>query len=241
MTSKLTLNKYLSQAGFCSRRKATELIKDNKVTLNGKIENLPYTVVNPKDLVMVEGKAVKLENKIYILLNKPKGVVCTLTDSKDRKTVADIFKNEIKERLYPIGRLDRNTTGLIIMTNDGELTQRLSHPKYEVTKVYTIKSKNLISKKEIETLMNGVDLEDGFMKIDEFYYPEESKKTVCIAIHSGKKHIVRRMLQYVGHPDIILDRSNYAGLTKKGLRPGFWRYITKHEIAQLSKNGSVNS
>ncbi len=230
------LSKYIAQAGYCSRRQATELIKTGKVTINGIKITTPFTPVQPKDVVIVDKNQISVAQKIYILLNKPKNLVFTVSDEKNRKTVSDVFTPYFAERLYPIGRLDRSTTGLLIMTNDGELTQRLCHPKYEVSKTYQVSSENSITKSTLETLLNGVPLEDGFMKVDEAYYPTPSKKVVTVVIHSGKNHIVRRLFEELGHPDIKLDRSAYAGLTKKGLRTGEWRHLTQEEVDASYQN-----
>lgn len=231
--SSITLNKFIAHAGYCSRRAATELIKQGKVHINGVVVVTPFTVVQKNDVVTVDNKPIIAEKKVYILLNKPKNVICTVDDEKNRRTVTDLFLGLFKERLYPIGRLDRSTTGLIIMTNDGDLTQRLSHPKYEVSKTYQVSSENPISKSTLDTLLAGVPLEDGFMKVDEAFYPTESKRIVNVSIHSGKNHIVRRLFEELGHPDIKLDRFSYAGLTKNKLRSGEWRHLTSQEIETL--------
>ncbi|MBV8661406.1 MAG: rRNA pseudouridine synthase [Candidatus Dependentiae bacterium] len=227
------LSKYIAQAGYCSRRQATELIKTGKVTINGIKVTAPFTPVQPQDVVFVEKTQIAQTKKIYILFNKPKNLICTVSDEKNRKTVSDVFVPFFQERLYPIGRLDRSTTGLLIMTNDGELTQRLSHPKYEVSKTYQVTSKLAIAKNTLETLLAGVPLEDGFMKVDEAFYPTSSKKVATVVIHSGKNHIVRRLFETLSHPDIKLDRTIYAGLTKTGLKTGEWRLLSKEEIATL--------
>ncbi len=230
------LSKYIAQAGYCSRRQATELIKSGKVLINGVKVITPFTPVQAKDVVIVEKQQIKQAEKIYILFNKPKGLICSAADESNRKTVTDVFAPHFEERLYPIGRLDRATTGLLIMTNDGELTQRLSHPKYEVSKTYIVNSALAITKKTLDTLLEGVPLEDGFMKVDEASYPSLSKKIASVSIHSGKNHIVRRLFEELGYPDIKLDRSVYAGLTKKGLRTGEWRHLTNDEVAALYHN-----
>ncbi|AXK60521.1 pseudouridine synthase [Candidatus Chromulinivorax destructor] len=231
--SEIALNKYIAHAGYCSRRVATDLIKNGKVRINGIQVKTPFTLVKATDLVTVENNPITPEKKIYILLNKPKNVICTVADENNRKTITDLFAGVFKERLYPIGRLDRSTTGLIIMTNDGDLTQRLAHPKYEVPKMYQVTSETSIAKSVIETLLQGVPLEDGFMKVDEAGYPTSSKKIVNVTIHSGKNHIVRRLFEELGHPDIKLDRFSYAGLTKEKLRTGEWRHLTTQEVAAL--------
>lgn len=234
--SEITLNKYIAHAGYCSRRVATDLIKNGKVRINGIQVKTPFTLVKKSDLVTVDNNPIIPEKKIYILLNKPKNVICTVSDENNRKTITDLFAGVFKERLYPIGRLDRSTTGLIIMTNDGDLTQRLAHPKYEVPKMYQVTSETSISKSLLETLVAGVPLEDGFMKVDEASYPTSSKKMVNVTIHSGKNHIVRRLFEELGHPDIKLDRFSYAGLTKEKLRTGEWRHLTTQEVEDLYQN-----
>jgi len=231
--SSITLNKYIAHAGYCSRRAATEYIKKGKVCINGTVVLTPFSIVQTTDTVTVDNTTIIPEKKIYILLNKPKNVICTASDENNRRTVTDLFLGVFKERLYPIGRLDRSTTGLIIMTNDGDLTQRLSHPKYEVSKTYQVTSLNAITKKTLETLLAGVPLEDGFMKVDEAFYPTSSKKIANVSIHSGKNHIVRRLFEELGHPDIKLDRFSYAGLTKNKLRSGEWRHLTPKEVEEL--------
>ena len=235
MTSTIhpALSKYLAQSGYCSRRAATELIKSGKVKINGRVITTPFTPVLPQDLVTAQGQEIKPTRKIYLLFNKPKGLICSAADDKQRKTVCDIFTSYFQERLYPIGRLDRATTGLLIMTNDGDLTQRLAHPKYQVQKIYKVSTDRNITKKSLEDLLAGIKLEDGFMKVNEAYYPTESKKTVHIALHSGKNQIVRRLFKALGYDDIKLDRINYAGLTKKDLPVRAWRHLTEAEIKNL--------
>lgn len=228
------LSKYIAQSGRCSRRQATEYIKNGKVKVNGNMTTLPFTLVSDQDLVTVENKPIEPVKKVYILLNKPKNVICSLADEKNRKTVSDLLQPYFEERLYPVGRLDRATTGLLIMTNDGELTQRLAHPKFEVKKIYQVTSLDFtITQKNVDQLLKGIELSDGFMKVDEAYYPTDSKKTVCIAIHSGKNQIVRRLFKALGFADIKLDRINYAGLTQQQLPIGAWRHLTKEEITNL--------
>lgn len=236
-----SLSKYIAQSGHCSRRKATDLIKQGKVRINGTVTIEPFTPVQEHDLVVVENKQITASKKIYILLNKPKNVVCTVADEKDRRTVSDLFMAYFPERLYPIGRLDRATTGLLIMTNDGNLTHKLSHPKYGIEKTYKITSDYVISKKTVDQLLQGIQLEDGFMKVDAAFYPLETKKIVCVTIHSGKNQIVRRLFKALGYDDIKLDRCNYAGLTKTGLEIGDWRHLTKQEVFALTTKGTVTA
>ena len=237
MTSQtnLCLNKFLAQAGVCSRRKADDLIRFNHVKINDVIITVPYTKVSKCDIVKVRDEIVGLEKKIYILLNKPKNTISTVSDINERKTVLDIFKPTIKERLYPVGRLDRDTTGLLLMTNDGDFTQRLAHPKFNVKKVYRVTLSRSVSPRDMHLLLRGVKLEDGFMKADEAYYPTDKKSVVCIAIHSGQNHIVKRLFQELNYHVTHLDRSNYAGLTKRSLPQGEWRYLTNDEVRRLLK------
>lgn len=232
-TGQITLNKFLAQAGFCSRRKATDLIKNKKVTVNHIVTTEPYTKIKSHDMVCVENKEVILEKKIYILLNKPKNTISAAKDINSRKTVVDILKPAIQERIYPVGRLDRNTTGLLVMTNDGDLSQKLAHPKYNVTKVYQVTTDRSIRKKDVFTLLRGVALDDGFMKADDIHFPSLKKNIVCIAIHSGKNHIVKRLFKHLHYQVTKLDRINYAGLTKLGIQQGQWRHLTSEEITQL--------
>lgn len=228
------LSKYIAQSGRCSRRQATEFIKKGKVRINNNVVLIPFTLVSEQDLVTVEHRPIEHVKKIYILLNKPKNVISTLSDEKDRKTVSSLLQPYFEERLYPVGRLDRATTGLLIMTNDGDLTQRLAHPKFEVKKIYQVTSLDFnITQKNIDRLLAGIELSDGFMKVDEAYYPTDSKKVVCVALHSGKNQIVRRLFKAIGFDDIKLDRTNYAGLTKEHLPVGAWRTLTKQEVQNL--------
>jgi len=242
MTTKIytTLSKYIAQSGYCSRRKSTELIKQGKVKVNGIIVAVPFREITTTDLVVVENNPILPEKKIYLLVNKPKNIVCSLADEKDRTTIADMLADSFSERLYPIGRLDRATTGLLIMTNDGGLAQRLSHPKFEVEKEYKVTSEFIITKKNIEDLLSGIELEDGIMKADKAYYGADSKRVVHIVIHSGKNHIVRRLFEALGHDKIKLDRCGYAGLTKRELPVGKWRHLSKHEVSLLSSAGSTD-
>jgi|GEM_PF-824989 len=235
----IALSKYIAQSGYCSRRQATELVKSSKVTVNGIIVTVPFREITPTDSVVVDNNPILAEKKIYLLVNKPKNVVCSLADEKKRKTIADMLANHFQERLYPVGRLDRATTGLIIMTNDGELTQRLSHPKFEVEKTYKVTSEFIITKKNIDSLLEGVLLQDGMMKVDQAFYPTDSKRTVGVTIHSGKNHIIRRLFEEIGHRDIKLDRSSYAGLSKREIAIGGWRHLSKHEVSILQKEGTM--
>lgn len=230
----MQLNKFLAHAGVCSRRQAAEYIKDGRVTVNGIVVNEPGYRVNPKDIVLCEGKEVQTERLVYILLNKPKDYITTLSDERGRKTVIDLIKAEVTERVYPVGRLDRNTTGLLVLTNDGELAQKLAHPKHEVYKIYHVTLDAALTQNDIQRITKGVELEDGIAVIDDISrVPGQSKKQVYVALHSGKNRIVRRLFEHLGYEVTALDRVEYAGLTKARLARGNWRYLTLSEIKSL--------
>lgn len=237
------LNKYLAHAGICSRRDAVELIKKAQVTVNGAVVTEPGFKVSSKDLVTFNGKKITPQKTMfYILLNKPKDYITTTEDPQGRKTVLDLIKNATHERVYPIGRLDRNTTGVLLLTNDGELAQKLSHPKYMVKKIYEVKLDKPLIKKDFDTLLTGVTLEDGFISPDALAYADSKDKSVIgIEIHSGRNRIVRRMFESLGYDVRNLDRVMYAGLTKKNVERGKWRYLAEKEIRILKYlNSSYN-
>lgn len=227
------LSKFIAHSGYCSRRNATELIKNEQVTVNGKITTEPFYEVQPTDAVKVKNKLIKLEEQmVYLLFNKPQDVICTSSDPQDRTTIVDLFKG-YKQRLYPIGRLDRNTTGVILMTNDGELTQKLSHPKFKVAKTYLVTTHKPVTQTHVEALHKGVRLDDGFMKVDKFRRIPKAKNKVSITIHSGKKHIIKRLFKQLGYFVEKLDRTHFATLNKKGLKLGTYRALSKEEVAEL--------
>ena len=229
----MKLSKFLAHAGHCSRRRATELIKSGVVKVNGNVVYEPFHELADDDSVKVSNKRVLPQQKLYFLFNKPKDVICTLSDTKERQTVADFFSN-IKERLYPIGRLDRNTTGVLLMTNDGELTQKLSHPKFEITKTYQVTAHKDVSEEALERLRTGIKLEDGFMKVDSVSYASpKAKHVVVLSIHSGKKHVIKRLFKELRYFVEKLDRVNFAGLTKKNIPQGHYRPLTEQEIQKL--------
>lgn len=241
----MRLNQYIAHSGLCSRREADDIIKNNRVTINGKPVESIAVIIEDNDVVKVDGKVVKPELKVYILLNKPKDYITTTSDDMDRKTVIDLVQPQLQTqakykniRIYPVGRLDRNTSGLLLLTNDGELTQTLTHPKYEVEKIYIAsldKKLNTTDKTHIE---EGIELEDGMMHVDEVAFPDPSDKTkVGVAIHSGRNRIVRRIFESLGYEVKQLDRIVYAGLTKKDLPRGKWRHLDAHEIATLKNKG----
>ncbi len=229
------LNKFIAQSGFCSRRKATELIKDKQITVNGTVTTEPFYEVQSTDAVKVKNKLIKPQDKLlYFLLNKPQDVICTSSDPQGRTTILEFFRG-FKERLYPIGRLDRNTTGLIIITNDGELTQKLSHPKFNISKTYHVITHKPVTPAHIQTLHKGVRLEDGFMKVDKARIIPRTKNKVELTIHSGKKHIIKRLFKQLGYFVEKLDRIRFATLNKKGVRLGSYRPLTKQEIQELQE------
>lgn len=230
----MQLNKFLAHAGVCSRRQAAEYIKAGRVTVNGVVIKEPGHRVNPKDSVLCDGNVVVAEQLVYILLNKPKDYITTVSDEKGRKTVIDLIKPEISERIYPVGRLDRNTTGLLLMTNDGELSQMLAHPSNQVDKLYHVTLNSSLTNNDINRIMQGIQLEDGLAEVDDIAWaPGQSKKQVYVALHSGKNRIVRRIFEHLGYEVTALDRIEYSGLTKTGLTRGKWRFLTQAEIKNL--------
>jgi 23S rRNA pseudouridine2605 synthase len=233
--SPLPLNKYVAHAGVSSRRAAAELVKEGKVTVNGIVITDPGTKVKHADTVKVAGKKVTISSHfVYILLNKPKDFLTTTSDPQGRKTVQQLIAKATSERVYPIGRLDRNTSGVLLFTNDGDLAQRLSHPKYEMKKIYHVGLDKALTKQHFEKIMEGVELEDGIAKVDEMAYADPKDKTqIGLEIHSGKNRIVRRIFAALGYDVKTLDRVMYAGLTKKNVQRGNWRFLTEKEIRTL--------
>lgn len=237
LSGEVRLNRYISNCGICSRREADEWIKKGLVKVNGKVvQELGIKVKVGVDEVLVNGKKAKLENFVYILLNKPKNCITTLEDEKGRKTVMDFIKGATDQRVYPVGRLDRNTTGLLLLTNDGELAKALSHPSSEVPKIYYARLDRPITNQEIEKLLEGIELEDGFIAADRAGLVEGTNDEVGIEIHSGKNHIIKRMFKAIGYEVIALDRVSYGFLNKKGLKKGSWRFLTEKEIAFIKMN-----
>jgi 23S rRNA pseudouridine2605 synthase len=232
----IRLNRYIANAGVCSRREADELILAGLVTVNGvAIEEMGYQV-KPTDDVRYNGERLSREKKVYVLLNKPKDAITTLEDPEGRKTVMNLFGNELGERIYPVGRLDRNTTGVLLFTNDGDLAQRLMHPKYEMKKVYKATLNKTFKGEDMWQLTNGVELEDGFIKPDAVAYPNPKDKTeIGIEIHSGKNHIIHRIFESLGYKVDKLDRALYGGLTKGKLKRGEWRELTEKEVGTLKR------
>ena len=233
-TQPIRLNKFLSNAGICSRREADKYIQAGLVTVNGNVVTELGSKVLRTDEVKFHEEGVKLEDKIYILLNKPKDFVTTSDDPQDRKTVMDLVKGACPERIYPIGRLDRNTTGVLLLTNDGDMASKLMHPKFLKKKIYHVYLDKSVSAGDLKQIMDGIELEDGVIKADAVEYASETdKKQVGIEIHSGKNRIVRRIFEHLGYRVIKLDRVYFAGLTKKNLRRGEWRFLTEDEVRIL--------
>lgn len=233
-TVPIRLNKYLANAGVCSRREADEFIQSGAVTVNGEVKTELGTKVMRSDVVEFNGKTVSLEKKVYVLLNKPKDYVTTSDDPQQRKTVMDLVKGSCEERIYPVGRLDRNTTGVLLLTNDGDLASKLTHPQFLKKKVYHVFLDKAITEHDIQQIAEGVTLDDGDVHADAIEYASDTdKKQVGIEIHSGKNRIVRRIFESLGYRVRKLDRVQFAGLTKKGLRRGDWRYLTENEVVML--------
>lgn len=231
----IRLNRYISNAGICSRRKADELIAAGVVSVNGEvISELGHKVDPSKDVIRYNGETLKREKMVYVLLNKPKDYITTTEDPQERRTIMHLVDKASKERIYPVGRLDRNTTGLILMTNDGELADKLSHPRNSVTKIYQVELNKALSQGDLNKIEFGLELEDGIIKPDMVSYVQGgSKREVGIQIHSGKNRIVRRIFEHLGYEVVKLDRTIYANLTKKDLPRGRWRYLEEKEIIQL--------
>jgi 23S rRNA pseudouridine2605 synthase len=236
-TGDMPLNKFIAHCGICSRRDAAELVKLGKVKVNNETITEPGHKVSAKDEIRVNGKKVSLaRNLVYILLNKPKDYITTTDDPQKRKTVLDLIK--VKERIYPVGRLDRNTSGVLLLTNDGELSQKLTHPSHEVKKVYHVTLNRVLDKKDFDRVLNGVDLEDGPASVDVLAYADVKDKTqLGVEIHSGRNRIVRRIFEHLGYDVKNLDRVMFAGLTKKNVERGKWRFLSEKEVRDLKYFG----
>lgn len=227
----IRLNKFLANAGVCSRREADEFITAGVVSVNGEVVTELGTKIKRGDEVKFHDQTVSIERKIYVLLNKPKDTVTTSDDPQARRTVMDLVKGACNERIYPVGRLDRNTTGVLLLTNDGDLASKLTHPKYLKKKIYHVHLDKNLTKADMEQIAAGIQLDDGEIRADAISYTDDFKKDdVGIEIHSGKNRIVRRIFESLGYKVMKLDRVYFAGLTKKGLRRGEWRYLTEQEV-----------
>jgi 23S rRNA pseudouridine2605 synthase len=229
----IRLNKYLSNAGICSRREADVLIQTGVVSVNGNIILEMGYKIRPGDVVQYDGETINAETKRYVLLNKPKGFITTMDDPMGRKTVMTLVKKACKERIYPVGRLDRETTGLLLFTNDGDMAKKLTHPRYQAKKIYHAEVDKPVSKEDLERLKKGLDLEDGRTRFDEAEYVNGNPREIGVELHSGKNRIVRRMFEALGHTVIKLDRVQFASLNKKDLPRGYFRHLTEKEIAFL--------
>jgi 23S rRNA pseudouridine2605 synthase len=234
MNEPIRLNKYLSNSGVCSRREADDFIRAGLVKVNGETVTELGVKVKRSDIIAFHNEPVKLEHKVYVLLNKPKNCVTTADDPQERLTVMDLVKNACRERIVPVGRLDRNTTGVLLLTNDGDLSSKLTHPKFLKKKIYHVWLDKEVSIADMQKLAEGIELEDGKMHADAVSYVSDTDKAqVGIEIHSGKNRVVRRMLEALGYHVIKLDRVYFAGLTKKNLKRGQWRYLNDREVSML--------
>lgn len=231
----IRLNRFISNSGICSRRKADELIAAGVVSVNGEVVTELGTKVNPSvDQIRYNGELLKREKMVYVLLNKPKDYITTTDDPQERKTVMELVEKASRERIYPVGRLDRNTTGLLLLTNDGDLADKLSHPKNSISKIYNVELSRNLTQGDFNKIAFGLELEDGFIKPDDLrYVTGGAKNEIGIQIHSGKNRIVRRIFESLGYEVVKLDRVIYANLTKKDLTRGRWRYLTEQEVIQL--------
>jgi len=232
-TDEIRLNKYISNSGVCSRREADKLIEQGKVSVNGKKATELGMKVQFKDKVKVEGKEIQPEKLVYVLLNKPKDFITTMSDEKDRKTVMQLVQKACPQRIYPVGRLDRNTTGLLLFTNDGDLAKKLSHPSFNVKKMYEVTLDRPLAEEDFIAIRNGVKLDDGMAKVDNVAISVEGDHIVGVELHIGKNRIVRRIFEHFGYLVERLDRVTYAGLTKKDLPRGKWRILTPKEVVHL--------
>jgi 23S rRNA pseudouridine2605 synthase len=228
------LNKYLSNAGVCSRREADVLIQTGVVSVNGKIVTELGYKINQGDVIQYDGETINAEKKRYVLLNKPKGFITTMDDPRGRKTVMSLVNKACRERIYPVGRLDRETTGLLLFTNDGDMAKKLTHPRYQASKLYHVELHKAVSNEDMEKLLKGVDLEDGKTRVDKVEFVEGgSNREVGVELHSGKNRIVRRLFEALGYTVVKLDRVQFSGLTKKDLPRGMFRHLTEQEVAFL--------
>lgn len=233
-TGEMRLNKYIANSGICSRREADELIKTGLVKVNGKLVLELGTKVKLEDVVQYNGQTITPDEKVYIIMNKPKDYITTTDDPQKRNTVMELLDRSVKVRVFPVGRLDRNTTGVLLLTNDGDMTKKLIHPSFNKKKVYHVFLDQKVKSDHIHALLDGITLDDGFIKVDAIQYVDSEDKTqVGVEIHSGKYHIIKRIFEHFEYKVVKLDRVYFAGLTKKGLNRGQWRYLTDKEITML--------
>ena len=232
-TGEMRLNRFIAQSGICSRREADNFIQAGVVTVNGKVVTELGTKVQPTDEVRFNNEPVHGEKKVYLVLNKPKGYVTSLDDPHAGKTVMELVKGACTERIYPVGRLDKNSLGLLLFTNDGDLTKQLTHPSYQKKKIYQVTLDKPLTRADMDRIAEGITLEDGEIFADEISYVKENKQEIGIEIHSGRNRIVRRIFEFLGYTVTKLDRVYYAGLTKKNLKRGAWRFLTREEVERL--------
>lgn len=232
-SGKIRLNKYIANSGVCSRREADQLIQMGLVSVNGKVVTELGYKVNPTDEVRYEDKLLRAEKPVYILLNKPKGYLTTTNDPQERDTIMHLIGSSVKERVYPVGRLDRNTTGLLLITNDGDLADKLSHPSYNVKKIYKVELDRPLTKADFQKVLDGVVLEEGRAPVDDLAILSEDGRTIGLEIHIGWNRVVRRIFEALNYQVVKLDRSVYAGLDKKDLPRGKWRFLKKEEVIKL--------
>ena len=232
-TGEIRLNRFIAQSGICSRREADDFIQAGLVTVNGVVVTTLGTKVQPTDEVKFNDSRVEGEKKVYLVLNKPKGYVTSLDDPHADKTVMELVKDACTERIYPVGRLDKNSVGLLLFTNDGDLTRQLTHPSFQKKKIYQVSLDKPLTKADMEQIAQGITLEDGEIYADEIAYVKEDKTEVGIEIHSGRNRIVRRIFEHLGYAVKKLDRVYYAGLSKKNLKRGQWRFLTREEVQRL--------
>lgn len=232
-TGEIRLNRFIAQSGICSRREADDYITAGLVSVNGVIVTELGTKVKPTDEVKFNDSRVQGEKKVYLVLNKPKGYVTSLDDPHAGKTVMELVKGACTERIYPVGRLDKNSVGLLLFTNDGDLTRQLTHPSYKKKKIYQVTLDKPLTRADMDRIAEGITLEDGEIYADEISYVKENKQEVGIEIHSGRNRIVRRIFEFLGYNVTKLDRVYYAGLTKKNLKRGAWRFLTREEVERL--------
>lgn len=233
MPSEMRLNRFIAQSGLCSRREADDYIQAGLVTVNGVTVTELGTKVKPSDEVRFNDERIQGEKKVYLVLNKPKGYVTSMEDPHADKTVMDLVKNACTERIYPVGRLDKNSVGLLLFTNDGDVASRLTHPSLEKKKIYQVTLDKPLTRADMERIAEGVTLEDGEVYADEIAYASDNKKEVGVEIHSGRNRIVRRIFEHLGYSVQKLDRVYYAGITKKNLKRGAWRFLTREEVERL--------
>ena len=235
VAAQMPLNKFLAHSGVCSRRDAVDVVKGGKVKVNGEVVIEPGFKIKPTDEVKLSGKRVSpVKNLVYILLNKPKDYITTTDDPQQRKTVLDLIKQATPERVYPVGRLDRNTSGVLLLTNDGDLSQKLTHPSNEIKKIYAVTLDKPLEKKDFEAILAGVTLEDGPAFVDSLAFTDPGdKRQIGIEIHSGRNRIVRRIFEHLKYDVRQLDRVVFAGLTKKNVDRGKWRFLAEKEVREL--------